>query len=202
MWGRYQITGTAAMYGSNHAIRMDTLKKIGYYGTKTITEDAEITTKMWKEGYKISMCPKSSLLVEAVSSVGALMRERKRWNGGTIDAMMKAESKGLSLTAGLTGVNALIWVFSLVSLLLSFLNPLFLISFFISAFAMMLTMISFKARFSLMLWIIPFLVVWGPLNLISVLLAAKDHFFGAGVRWVKVEGEHYHKGVKMRSPIR
>ena len=194
MWARYNITGTAATYGSNHAIRMETLKKIGYYGTKTLTEDAELTIELWKRGYKIEMCPRAFVLVEAVSDTKSFIRERKRWIIGTLKTGMQIKKP--FLPSFLFGVNVLAGFISM----LGFFSLFPVLIFIINSVAIALSLLSFRAKSSFLFWVPVFMFAGTFLNMLAFFGALRD-MFGKGVKWVKVEGKKYHIGVDLTPPL-
>jgi len=198
MWGRKNIVGNTATYGSNHAVRMKTLKKVGYYGTKTITEDAELSSALWDKGYKVEMCPKAYVLVESVNNFDSFVKERKRWIVGTVEAGVKCNSKRGIPFSSLFTLNALAGFISLIAFFLS--NYPWHI-FLLNVLAIVLCMVSFKSKPFLILWIPAFLVVGTIMNILVILYVLKDYIFGEGVKWVKVEGDKYHKGVKLKRPF-
>jgi hypothetical protein len=100
------------------------------------------------------------------------------------------------------GVNVLAGLFSLVGLAFAVFNIYLLLPFLINILAVGLSMVAFKAKNSLLFWVPIFLIAGTVLNALAILLAAKDYLFGEGVKWVKVEGEHYHKGVELKAPLR
>jgi cellulose synthase/poly-beta-1,6-N-acetylglucosamine synthase-like glycosyltransferase len=68
------IAGTAYM------IRADVLRQVGW-GT-SITEDCELTLKLYARGYKVVYTPWAETPAECVSTFGRLARQRMRWAEG------------------------------------------------------------------------------------------------------------------------
>lgn len=66
--------------GSVYMIRADLLKKIGW-GT-SITEDFELTLKLYERGYKVIYTPYIQGPAECVSTLKRLVRQRMRWAEG------------------------------------------------------------------------------------------------------------------------
>lgn len=66
--------------GSVYMIRADILKKIGW-GT-SITEDFELTLKLYEQGYKVVYTPYIQAPAECVSTLKRLIRQRMRWAEG------------------------------------------------------------------------------------------------------------------------
>ena len=72
--------GLKMIAGSVFAIRTDVLKRFGW-GT-SITEDLELTLKLYEAGYKVAFTPFIQAPAEAVSTVKRLIRQRMRWAEG------------------------------------------------------------------------------------------------------------------------
>src|SRR3972149_7349771 len=72
--------GLKMIAGSVFAIRADILSKFGW-GT-SITEDLELTLKLYEAGYKVAFTPYIQAPAEAVSTVKRLIRQRMRWAEG------------------------------------------------------------------------------------------------------------------------
>jgi len=66
--------------GSVYMIRADLLKKIGW-GT-SITEDFQLTLKLYEQGYKVIYTPYVQAPAECVSTLKRLIRQRMRWSEG------------------------------------------------------------------------------------------------------------------------
>ncbi|MCJ7792528.1 MAG: glycosyltransferase [Candidatus Marinimicrobia bacterium] len=66
--------------GSVYMIRADVLKKIGW-GT-SITEDFQLTLKLYEQGYKVIYTPYVQAPSECVSTLKRLIRQRMRWAEG------------------------------------------------------------------------------------------------------------------------
>src|SRR3989344_2008686 len=72
--------GLKQIAGSVYCIRADVLRAFGW-GT-SITEDFELTLRLYEAGYKIAFTPYIQAPAEAVSTVRRLIRQRMRWAEG------------------------------------------------------------------------------------------------------------------------
>ena len=72
--------GLKMIAGSVYAIRRDILDKFGW-GT-SITEDFELTMRLYSQGYKVIYTPYIQAPAEAVATVKRLIRQRMRWAEG------------------------------------------------------------------------------------------------------------------------
>ncbi|MBU3957302.1 glycosyltransferase family 2 protein, partial [Patescibacteria group bacterium] len=73
--------------GSVYMIRADVLKKIGW-GT-SITEDFELTLRLYAQGYKVIYTPYIQGPAECVSTLKRLIRQRMRWAEGHSNCIKK-----------------------------------------------------------------------------------------------------------------
>lgn len=72
--------------GACAAIRTQIARKI-MVKDRTITEDADFTFSVWKEGWKISQEPDSISYTEVPESLKSLINQRKRWMYGGLQTM-------------------------------------------------------------------------------------------------------------------
>ncbi len=72
--------GLKMIAGSVYAIRRNVLEKFGW-GT-SITEDFELTLRLYAEGYRVVYTPYIQAPAEAVATVRRLIRQRMRWAEG------------------------------------------------------------------------------------------------------------------------
>src|SRR3989338_1014985 len=72
--------GLKQIAGSVYAIRADILRQFGW-GT-SITEDFELTLRLYEAGYKVAFTPYIQVPAEAVSTIKRLIRQRMRWAEG------------------------------------------------------------------------------------------------------------------------
>jgi len=76
-----EVTGTLKMVaGSVYMIRTDLLRRFGW--SSSITEDWELTLRLYEEGYKVLYTPLIQAPAECPSTLGKLIRQRMRWAEG------------------------------------------------------------------------------------------------------------------------
>ncbi len=78
--GRELLGALKQISGSVYMIRADLLKKVGW-GT-SITEDFELTLRLYAQGYKVIYTPYIQAPAECVSTLKRLIRQRMRWAEG------------------------------------------------------------------------------------------------------------------------
>lgn len=76
-----EIAGAMKMIaGSVYAIRTDVLRKFGW--SHSLTEDWELTLRLYASGYKVLYTPLVQVAAECPSTLGRLFRQRMRWAEG------------------------------------------------------------------------------------------------------------------------
>jgi cellulose synthase/poly-beta-1,6-N-acetylglucosamine synthase-like glycosyltransferase len=78
--GTERYLGLEQISGSVYMIRRDALEHVGW-GT-SITEDFELTLKLYEQGYKVVYTPYIQAPAEAASTIKRLIRQRMRWAEG------------------------------------------------------------------------------------------------------------------------
>ncbi|MBU1110136.1 glycosyltransferase, partial [Patescibacteria group bacterium] len=87
---RELMGGLKIIHGSVYMIRADVLKETGW-GT-SITEDFELTLRLYEKGYKVVFTPYVQAPAECVSTIKRLIRQRMRWaegHGNNVRKMFK-----------------------------------------------------------------------------------------------------------------
>ncbi|OQX51539.1 hypothetical protein B5M47_00310 [candidate division CPR3 bacterium 4484_211] len=77
---RELMGGLKIIHGSVYMIRADVLRNIGW-GT-SITEDFELTLRLYEKGYRVVFTPYVQAPAECVSTLKRLIRQRMRWAEG------------------------------------------------------------------------------------------------------------------------
>jgi len=78
--------------GALSSFRKDALDWIGFYERDTVTEDMDQTIKLVKTGRRIVYEPDAIVHTEAPENLTSLLRQRKRWYGGTVQVLIKHRS--------------------------------------------------------------------------------------------------------------
>ncbi|GHO85217.1 hypothetical protein KSZ_32230 [Dictyobacter formicarum] len=78
--GEELYQGLKQISGSVYMIRADVLKEMGWQ--TSITEDFEITLRLYERGYKVIYTPYIQAPAEAASTIKRLIRQRMRWAEG------------------------------------------------------------------------------------------------------------------------
>ncbi|WP_053957226.1 glycosyltransferase family 2 protein [Inediibacterium massiliense] len=87
--GRWQLFKLCTIPGTNFIIRRSILEEIGGWDTKAITEDTEISFRIYKMGYYIRFCPYSTSWEQEPETISVWLKQRKRWVKGNYYVMFK-----------------------------------------------------------------------------------------------------------------
>jgi len=199
MKGRHTLTGKAAMYGGSHAVWISVLEKVGYYGEKTMTEDAELTVTLNNMGYKTGFSDDMVVMLEDVDSVPHYLNERKRWLYGPLRMGKEYGIRQVLQKYNiLFMMNMLLSSVTLYSFILSFFDPDFVLPFLISAMTHVISLLRYKAKPEVYTWL-PFYVIIDPVvEFLSMAGIIIDTLFRGGVKWVRVSGKKYHTGSPLK----
>lgn len=129
------INGILIISGAFSCFRKDCLTEIGGYKTGSIGEDMEIIVRIHKifrkknPKAKVTFVPDPICWTEAPEKIKTLMRQRTRWQKGTIDSLLLHKSLFLNLRYGLLGLLAFPYFvfFEALSPIIEFLGYLFFI---------------------------------------------------------------------------
>ena len=103
------------------AFRKSIIKEVGFYTGDTFAEDADLTLKILRAGYKIKYEPKSIGYTEAPISIFDLAKQRYRWYRGFFQVIIKHKGMVFNPKYGSTGLFMIPWV-SLNGLFFSWFN--------------------------------------------------------------------------------
>ena len=103
------------------AFRRSIIKEVGFYSGDTFAEDADLTLKILKAGYKIKYEPNSIGYTEAPTSIFDLAKQRYRWYRGLLQVLIKHKGMVLNPKYGITGLFIIPWA-SLNGLIFSWVN--------------------------------------------------------------------------------
>jgi len=81
--------GVVVISGCFGAFRRDVLRRIGQYDPDTITEDLDLTWKIYRLLKRVDYSPKAICYTEAPRTLKALIRQRTRWDRGLLETLAK-----------------------------------------------------------------------------------------------------------------
>ncbi|RKR92534.1 cellulose synthase/poly-beta-1,6-N-acetylglucosamine synthase-like glycosyltransferase [Micromonospora pisi] len=82
MAGRDRVHGLPAYGGANCAVRTDVLRELGGWNVESVTEDTDLSLRIWLRGYRIGYAEHAVDTELAVTGLGAYYRQRYRWARG------------------------------------------------------------------------------------------------------------------------
>ncbi len=82
--GRYHWFRLTTIPGTNYIIRRKILDKLGGYNVKALTEDTEITVRVYSEGYYIAWAPHAVTWEQEPESISVWVKQRTRWARGNM----------------------------------------------------------------------------------------------------------------------
>jgi len=103
------------------AFRKSIIKEVGFYTGDTFAEDADLTLKILRAGYKIKYEPKSIGYTEAPIFLFDLAKQRYRWYRGLLQVIIKHKGMVFNPKYGTTGLFIIPWI-SLNGLIFSWFN--------------------------------------------------------------------------------
>ncbi len=80
--GRYHLSGIAILPGTNYVIRKSVIEACGGWDEKAITEDSELSVRIYEEGYQIKFVPLSITYEQEPEKLSVWIRQRTRWVRG------------------------------------------------------------------------------------------------------------------------
>ncbi|MFC1682792.1 glycosyltransferase [Candidatus Zixiibacteriota bacterium] len=102
--GRYHMSKVALLPGTNYVIKRSVLDQCGGWDEKAITEDSELTVRIYENGYHVKFVPLSVTWEQEPEKLRTWIRQRVRWVRGNnyvlrkfLPSMLRFKSKFLVL---------------------------------------------------------------------------------------------------------
>lgn len=80
--GRWQMHGISTLPGTNFVIWNHLIKKLGGWDEEALTEDSELSIRIYEAGYKIKFIPYAITYEQEPQKWGVWIRQRMRWVRG------------------------------------------------------------------------------------------------------------------------
>lgn len=87
--GRWQLLNLCTIPGTNFVIRRSIIEKMGGWDTKAITEDTEISFRLYRMGYKIKFMPLAVTWEQEPQTLKVWFKQRSRWAKGNVYVVVK-----------------------------------------------------------------------------------------------------------------
>lgn len=82
--GRDLIGGAVELRGNGQLIKRAALIDVNGWNNKAITDDLDLSMRLLINNWDIRFCPQAAVWEEGVTTIKALMRQRRRWAEGSI----------------------------------------------------------------------------------------------------------------------
>jgi cellulose synthase/poly-beta-1,6-N-acetylglucosamine synthase-like glycosyltransferase len=211
--GRYFYFKLCTIPGTNYVIRRSIIEEIGGWDTKALSEDTEISFRLYRMGYYIKQMPLSVTWEQEPHLLNVWFRQRTRWAKGNIYVILKNFRYGFDKSAGSMRLDVFyylfVYVLMLTSLIISdviflggvlgfihitlggFSSLLWGMAILVFVANMMVTLVTEKNEFSLesmllsLLMLFTYAKLWVVVVLNAVRLSIIDQIFHKEVKWDK-----------------
>lgn len=108
--GRWKLFKLCTIPGTNFVIRRSILKEIDGWDTKAITEDTELSFRIYRMGYKIKFMPLAVTWEQEPQTLRVWFKQRSRWAKGNIYVVFKNFKYLFDKSAGATRFDILYYI--------------------------------------------------------------------------------------------
>lgn len=91
--GRDFLDGAPTLGGNGQITKKEAVLSVGGWQEHALTEDLELSLRLYEAGYNIRFCPEASVYQEGVENFDALVRQRTRWALGYLQCLMEHTPK-------------------------------------------------------------------------------------------------------------
>lgn len=211
--GRYYFFKLCTIPGTNYVIRRSIIEQIGGWDTKALSEDTEISFRLYRMGYYIKQMPLAVTWEQEPHLLNVWFRQRTRWAKGNLYVLMKNFRYAFDKSAGAMRLDVIyyliVYILMLSSLVISdiiflsgilgwvhvtlggFSSLLWGMAILVFVFNVMLTLATEKNEFSLesallvLLMLFTYAKLWVFVVLKAVYLTITDQLFHKEVKWDK-----------------
>lgn len=211
--GRYFFFKLCTIPGTNYVIRRSIIEEIGGWDTKALSEDTEISFRLYRMGYYIKQMPLAVTWEQEPHLLNVWFRQRTRWAKGNIYVILKNFRYVFDKTAGPMRLDVvyylIVYILMLSSLVISdviffggvlgwihvtlggFSTLLWGMAILVFVFNVMLTLATEKNEFSLqsallvLLMLFTYAKLWVFVVLKAIWLTITDELFHKEVKWDK-----------------
>ncbi|MDD6492861.1 MAG: glycosyltransferase family 2 protein [Firmicutes bacterium] len=121
--GRYFFFKLCTIPGTNYVIRRSIINEMGGWDTKALSEDTEISFRLYRMGYYIKFMPLAVTWEQEPQKLKQWFKQRTRWAKGNVYVLLKNFKYAFDRTAGPMRLDvfyyALVYVLMLTSLICS-----------------------------------------------------------------------------------
>lgn len=211
--GRYFFFKLCTIPGTNYVIRRSIIEEIGGWDTQALSEDTEISFRLYRMGYYIKQMPLAVTWEQEPHLLGVWFRQRTRWAKGNLYVLVKNFRYIFDRKAGPMRLDVLyyliVYILMLSSLVISdviflggilgwihvtlggFSTLLWVMAILVFVFNVMLTLATEKNEFSLesallvLLMLFTYAKLWVFVVLKAIWMSITDKLFHKEVKWDK-----------------
>ncbi len=103
--GRWALMRFSALPGTNYVVRRSLLRLLGGWDASALTEDAELTLRIYEAGYSIAFVPTSVTWEQEPENLRTWLRQRHRWVRGNNHVFRKHARKLLRFRSRSIGLE-------------------------------------------------------------------------------------------------
>jgi len=92
--GRWMLMRLTMLPGTNYVIRKAIVEKLGGWDEQALTEDSELTARLYQAGYQVQLVPTSVSWEQEPESLRVWFKQRRRWVRG-FNYVLKKHAAGL-----------------------------------------------------------------------------------------------------------
>ena len=92
--GRWMLMRLTMLPGTNYVIRKAIVEKMGGWDEQALTEDSELTVRLYQAGYQVQLVPASVSWEQEPESLKVWFRQRRRWVRG-FNYVLQKHASGL-----------------------------------------------------------------------------------------------------------
>ena len=211
--GRYFFFKLCTIPGTNYVIRRSIIEQIGGWDTKALSEDTEISFRLYRMGYYIKQMPLAVTWEQEPHLLNVWFRQRTRWAKGNLYVLAKNFRYAFDKNSGAMRLDVIyyliVYILMLSSLVISdviffcgilgwvhvtlggFSSLLWGMAILVFVFNVMLTLATEKNEFSLesallvLLMLFTYAKLWVFVVLKALYLSITDQMFHKEVKWDK-----------------
>lgn len=105
--GRWQLLNLCTIPGTNYVVRRSIIEEMNGWDTKAITEDTEMSFRMYRMGYKIKFMPLAVTWEQEPQTLDVWIKQRTRWAKGNTYVVIKNFMYLFKRDAGVTRFDIL-----------------------------------------------------------------------------------------------
>lgn len=211
--GRFFFFKLCTIPGTNYVIRRSIIEEIGGWDTKALSEDTEISFRLYRMGYYIKQMPLAVTWEQEPHLLNVWFRQRTRWAKGNLYVLIKNFKYVFDKSAGPMRLDVvyylIVYILMLASLVISdyifftgilgwthvslggFSTLLWIMAIIVFVVNVMVTLATEKNEFSgqsallVLLMLFTYSKLWVFVVLNALWLSIKDYLFKQEVKWDK-----------------